>query len=72
MYDSTLIDVKIVKQLYDIITKILKLLEKENLIIATLIFYGLSMGTISMVIYQRMYMLLTFFILLYFYYSLVI
>ena len=27
------------------------------------------MGTISMVIFQRMYMLLTFFILLYFYYS---
>ena len=37
--------------------------------IGTLIFYGLSMGTISMVIFQRMYMLLTFFILLYFYYS---
>lgn len=53
-----------------VIKNILKLLDKENLIIPTLIFYGLSMGTISMVIYQRMYMLLTFFILLYFYYSL--
>ena len=53
-----------------VITKILKLLNKENLTFSTLIFYGLSMGTISMVIYQRMYMLLTFFILLYFYYSL--
>ena len=53
-----------------IIIKVLKLLDKENLTIGTLIFYGLSMGTISMVIYQRMYMLLTFFILLYFYYSL--
>lgn len=53
-----------------IIKKILKILNKENLIIPTLIFYGLSMGTISMVIYQRMYMLLTFFILLYFYYTL--
>lgn len=53
-----------------VITKILKLLVKENLTIAILIFYGLSMGTISMVIYQRMYMLLTFFILLYFYYNL--
>lgn len=53
-----------------VIKNILKLLNKENLIIPILIFYGLSMGTISMVIYQRMYMLLTFFILLYFYYSL--
>ena len=53
-----------------VIIKILKLLRKENLVIGTLIFYGLSMGTISMVIFQRMYMLLTFFILLYFYYNL--
>lgn len=53
-----------------VIQKSLKLLNKETLIVGTLIFYGLSMGTISMVIYQRMYMLLTFFILLYFYYSL--
>lgn len=53
-----------------VIKNILKLLNKENLVIPTLIFYGLSMGTISMVIYQRMYMLLTFFILLYFYYLL--
>lgn len=53
-----------------IIKKILKLLGKENLVISTLIFYGLSMGTISMVIFQRMYMLLTLFILSYFYYSL--
>lgn len=53
-----------------VLEKILKLLGKDNLIFPTLIFYGLSMGTISMVIFQRMYMLLTFFILLYFYYSL--
>lgn len=53
-----------------VLKKVLKLLDKENLIIPTLIFYGLSMGTITMVIYQRMYMLLTFFILLYFYLSL--
>ena len=53
-----------------VIQKSLKLLNKENLIVGTLIFYGLSMGTISMVIYQRMYMLLTLFILLYFYYNL--
>ena len=50
-----------------IIKKILKLLNKESLIFATIIFYGLSMGTISMVIFQRMYMLLTLFVLLYFY-----
>lgn len=53
-----------------VINKILDLLERENLIIPVLIFYGLSMGTISMVIYQRMYMLLTLFILMYFGYSL--
>lgn len=53
-----------------VISKILKLLNKENLIIPALILYGLSMGTISMVIFQRMYMLLTLFILLYFYLSL--
>lgn len=53
-----------------VIKKILKILDKENLILATLILYGLSMGTISMVIFQRMYMLLTFFILLYFYLTL--
>lgn len=55
---------------YFVIIRILKLLNKNNLITSTLIFYGLSMGTLSMVIYQRMYMLLTFFVLLYFYYSL--
>lgn len=53
-----------------VIEKILKILDKKNLIVPTLILYGLSMGTISMVIFQRMYMLLTFFILLYFYLSL--
>lgn len=53
-----------------VIQKCLKLLNKENIILGTLIFYGLCMGTISMVIYQRMYMLLTFFILLYFYFNL--
>lgn len=52
-----------------VLKRILKLLNKENLIIPTLIFYGLSMGTITMVIYQRMYMVLTLFILLYFYYT---
>lgn len=52
-----------------VIKKILNVLNKENLIIGALIFYGLSMGTISMVIYQRMYTVLTLFILMYFYYS---
>lgn len=52
-----------------VIRKTLKILDKENLTCAVLIFYGLSMGTISMVIYQRMYTVLTLFILLYFYYS---
>ena len=50
-----------------VLQKILKILNKENLTFGVLILYGLSMGTISMVIFQRMYMLLTFFILLYFY-----
>ncbi len=53
-----------------VLKKTLKLIGKEHLTIATLIFYGLSMGTISMVIYQRMYMLLNLFVMLYFYYSL--
>ncbi len=53
-----------------VVKNILKLLNKEHLTFGALILYGLSMGTISMVIFQRMYMLLTFFILLYFYLTL--
>ena len=53
-----------------VLKKTFNLLGKEKLGIGALIFYGLSMGTISMVIYQRMYMLLTLFIMLYFYYTL--
>ena len=53
-----------------VLIKILKILNKENLTIPVLILYGLSMGTISMVIFQRMYMVLTLFILTYFYLSL--
>lgn len=53
-----------------VLKNILKLLNKEHLTFGVLILYGLSMGTISMVIFQRMYMLLTFFILLYFYFTL--
>ena len=52
-----------------VIKKILKAIDKENVTIPTLILYGMCMGTISMVIYQRMYMLLTLFVLLYFYYN---
>ena len=53
-----------------VLSKILKLLNKENLIYSVLILYGLCMGTISIVIFQRMYMLLTFFTILYFYLNL--
>lgn len=53
-----------------VIKKILEILNKENLIFASILFYGLSMGTISMVLFQRMYMLLTLFVLLYFYLTL--
>lgn len=52
-----------------VIKNILKIMDKENITIPTLLLYGLCMGTISMVIYQRMYMVLTLFILLYFYYN---
>lgn len=52
-----------------IIIKMLKILKKEYLSIGVIILYGLSMGTISMVLYQRMYMVLTMFMLLYLYYN---
>lgn len=47
--------------------KILEQLNKSYLVIPSLILYGLSIGGISTVIFQRMYMLLTFFITLYTY-----
>ena len=53
-----------------IIYKILNLIKKPNLILGTLLLYGLSMGTISLIIFQRMYMVLTMFILAYYYLSL--
>lgn len=53
-----------------VIRKIFIVLDKDNLSFAGILLYGLSMGTISMVLFQRMYMLLTFFILLYFYLTL--
>ena len=53
-----------------VLNAILRLLGKTALFIPTLLLYGLSMGTISMVLYQRMYMLLTLFCLLYLHQSL--
>lgn len=53
-----------------IIRKILKLLDKEKLVIPTILLYGLSIGAISTVIYARMYMLLAFFTITYFYLTL--
>lgn len=53
-----------------IIKKIMNTLRKENLTNLVVLLYGLSMGAITTVIYQRMYMMLTFFILLYLYLNL--
>ena len=53
-----------------IIRNILKLLNKEKLVIPAVLLYGLSIGAISTVIYARMYMMLAFFTLAYFYLTL--
>lgn len=45
------------------IKKILEILKKEHLVLPATIFYALSMGAISTVMFQRMYMMLTFFCL---------
>lgn len=50
-----------------IIRKILKLFNKEYLSAGIILLYGLSMGGISIVMFQRMYMMLTFFVLMYLY-----
>lgn len=55
-----------------IIRKIFKLLNREILALPTTILYGLSIGAVSTVIFQRMYMLLTFFIIYYTYINLYI
>lgn len=55
-----------------IIRKIFKLLNREILAFPTTILYGLSIGAVSTVIFQRMYMLLTFFIIYYTYINLYI
>lgn len=52
------------------IRKIMKLLNKDSLSAITVLLYGLSMGAISIVMFQRMYVMLTFFILSYLYLSL--
>ena len=53
-----------------IIRKILKLYKREDLIIPSVLLYGLSMGAISTAIFLRMYSMLTFFIMAYFYINL--
>ena len=50
-----------------VINKIMKSLNKEKLGIPTMILYGGSIGCISTVMFQRMYMMLTFFSILYLY-----
>ena len=49
------------------IYKIFKLYNKEKAGIISVIFYGLSIGAISTVMFQRMYMMMTFFVILYTY-----
>ncbi|MCI9039842.1 MAG: hypothetical protein HFJ29_08330 [Clostridia bacterium] len=53
-----------------IIHKMLKLLGKEKFSSITILLYGLSMGAISIVMFQRMYVMLTFFMLTYLYLNL--
>ena len=50
-----------------IIKKIMEKLNIEKMAIPTIILYGASMGCISTVMFQRMYMMLTFFSVLYLY-----
>jgi len=49
------------------IFKIFKLYKNEKLGIIALILYGVSIGAISTVMFQRMYMMMTFFVILYTY-----
>ena len=51
-----------------IIKKIVELLNHKELVIPTMILYGASMGCISTVMFQRMYMMVTFFSILYLYF----
>ena len=52
------------------IRKILILFNREKLVVPATLFYGLSMGAVSMTMFLRMYALLTFFVILYFYVNL--
>lgn len=53
-----------------VIHKMMKLFGKEKLSAITILLYGLSIGAISIVMFQRMYIMLTFFMLLYLYLNL--
>lgn len=53
-----------------LLRKILILIEKKHLVIPNLILYGASIGAISTVMFQRMYMMLTFFTSLFLYINL--
>jgi len=53
-----------------VVKKIMEVLNKGHLSNLVVLLYGLSMGGITTVIFQRMYMMLTFFILLYLYINL--
>ena len=53
-----------------ILRKILILFNREKLIVPATLLYGLCMGTISMAVFLRMYAMLTFFVILYFYVTL--
>ncbi|MCX8074858.1 MAG: hypothetical protein N2749_04645 [Clostridia bacterium] len=50
-----------------VIKKIMEKLEMQHLLILVIIAYGFSMGAISTVLFQRMYMMLTFFVLYFLY-----
>lgn len=50
--------------------KILELINRKNLIIPNLILYGASIGAISTIMFQRMYMMLTFFTIWFLYVNL--
>lgn len=51
-----------------VIKKIMESLNHKELVIPTMILYGVSMGCISTVMFQRMYMMVTFFSILYLYF----
>lgn len=53
-----------------ILRKILILYNRDSLVVPAILLYGLSMGAISMVIFLRMYAMVTFFTVAYFYLTL--